>query len=125
MILICNEEAKRRLHEDFYFIGLTEEPMATANLFLTMHAEDGARRNIFSVDNLTDPPFVFSSQRQNKHHDTMNHQNLIKILNDFGWRDEKDEELYAEAARIFYWNCQLNGIKTKFKTTEELMAFEH
>jgi hypothetical protein len=118
-------EAKRRVREDLYFFGLTEEPEASANLFLAMHSEDGAKPYRKRLEELVDPPFSFSSTRANSKHSKESHASLLEQLASTGWKDELDEIIYAQASRIFYRRCKEHEIATKFKSIEELMSHLH
>lgn len=100
-------EAKRRINEDLYFFGLTEEPLASANLFLAMHHDQGANPNRTNVfDKSFNPPFNFRTGRVNSKHSHNNHEKLLSELNEAGWSDRFDEELYKEASRVFYDRCR-------------------
>lgn len=91
-------EAKRRLREEFLFVGLTEEPQATLHLF---HAIFGGM-NVGINDKI----------RRNTGHTVEVHDQLVEILRQHHWSDTPDEEVYREAARIFYARCEKYGIAT-------------
>lgn len=104
-------EAKRRLREDLYFFGLTEESVASANLFLAMHHKDGEnplRTNIH--DKSFGLPFNFRSNRLISNHNAKSHHKLVHDLTTAGWTDPFDEALYMEASMIFYERCRLYNI---------------
>ena len=93
-------EAKRRLREEFLFIGLTEEPHATLHLFHT----------IFGGMNVG----INSQIRRNTQHTVEKHDQLVEVLQQHNWSDGADEEVYHEAARIFYTQCKKYGIATVY-----------
>jgi hypothetical protein len=113
------DEAKRRLH-DLYFFGLTEESEASANLFLAMHFQDGGLPYRRSLEELSYPPFKFTTTRKNRKHSKDAHADLTRQLNESGWKDVHDEILFAEATKIFYERCQLYSIKTLFNSPDSL-----
>jgi hypothetical protein len=119
------QEAIRRLHEDTYFFGLTEEPEASVNLFLAMHSEDGTKPYRKTMTDMVDPPFKFTRKRMNDGHNYQTHQQLVYQLDSNGWKDEYDEVLYQEASEAFYRRCQQYKIPTRFASIDELMAYPH
>lgn len=116
--------AKQILRKLFFF-GLTEEPIASVNLFLAMYGKDGARPNITNIGHFIDPPFVFTSTRSNVKHSRDAHAELLRNLTGSGWKDSFDEELYAEATKIFYNRCKRHGIETVFQSIDQLMNHLH
>lgn len=118
-------EAVERVRNDFYFIGLTEESEASANLFLAMHEADGGLPVRKTLSDLTDPPFRFTHFRRNRRHSADNHVNYEQQMLSHGWKDEFDEAVYDAAARLFYGRCKQYNISTKHKTIEDLYAHPH
>jgi hypothetical protein len=121
-------EAKRRIaSEDFLFFGLTEEPEASANLFLALHLPTPPPQPPLNVSVFPSPqrPFSFSSVRANKLHTEATHQALGDALGKEGWTDRFDQELYREAAAIFYRRCAENSVSTVHSSFEDLLAHPH
>lgn len=97
-------EAKRRVENDMYFVGLSEEPEASASLFLAEHSDvtnpNFVGNGPWNVSSLL-PYFEFTHLRRSS-----NPQPQLKSeLEAIGWRDPFDEALYAFAADIFYSKC--------------------
>jgi hypothetical protein len=99
------KKAVERL-QDLYFFGITEEPLASANLFLAMRHMDSERPDIRNIKQLVDPPFIFTHTRKNIKHSSEMHMQLLNNLYTNKWRDEFDDELYRQAKRIFYDRCK-------------------
>jgi hypothetical protein len=119
------QEAVIRVKNNFYFIGLTEESEASANLFLAMHGTEGGLPLRKSLADLTDPPFRFTHYRRNKRHSTDSHVSYEQQMIRHGWKDEFDEAVYETAAKLFYFRCQQYNISTKHKSIKELYAHPH
>jgi hypothetical protein len=95
--------AIKRLHEEFIFIGLTEEALATEKLFLAM----------FQMSLPAGYEFPQKLKyRKNSLHTKSSHAFLSKNLTDSNWTDFYDEALYHEAQKIFYNRCKLFNIST-------------
>jgi hypothetical protein len=96
-------EARRRLEEDFVFIGLTEEPRATQDLFL-------ATFNIRLMEPLPVIPNIrsfYGESNSKKRHIELKDQ-LIRG----NWSDPFDQRLYEFARSKFYSRCQRYGVWT-------------
>lgn len=91
-------EAFRRLHADVAFFGLTEEPLATLELFHAM----------FGGYSLIKIPAI----RQNSRYTNEYKGLLLQTLESFSWRDYWDDALYNEARRVFYQRCRVYNIST-------------
>eukprot|EP00602_Paraphysomonas_sp_CaronLab_P010339 CAMPEP_0185023208 /NCGR_PEP_ID=MMETSP1103-20130426/5899_1 /TAXON_ID=36769 /ORGANISM="Paraphysomonas bandaiensis, Strain Caron Lab Isolate" /LENGTH=122 /DNA_ID=CAMNT_0027555685 /DNA_START=378 /DNA_END=742 /DNA_ORIENTATION=- len=94
------EEVKRRIANDFAFIGLTEESKATYELFQAM----------FGVQHLPSPLPYAMMYRKNSASSIELVGNLTRQLRNLGWTDPFDESLYEEAQRIFYSRCVLYNV---------------
>lgn len=93
------ELAKKRLHEGFQFVGLTEEFDLSVCLF---HAMFGGHCQDFEFDN------VRTANDDKK--DRKSHTNTYDTAELEGFVDHSDRELYEEAKNIFYSNLQSYGI---------------
>lgn len=118
-------EAIIRVQKDFYFIGLTEESDASANLFLAMHGAEGGLPLRKTLSELTDPPFRFTHYRRSRHHSANNHIKYEQQMIAHGWKDEFDEAVFRTAANMFYDRCKQYNIVTKHKSIEDLYAHPH
>jgi hypothetical protein len=95
------EEAKRRLRDDFLFVGLTEEPSASADLFVAMFG-----RGSLPLD------FTQTKTRVNGRHSSSAHKKHQCELTRNGWYDEADVSLYEQAQVLFYARCRQYGVKS-------------
>jgi hypothetical protein len=102
------KEAKRRIRYDFAFIGLTEESVATAQLFEEMH---GHWRPL--IEQNMSMPYELK-HRKNKQTTSHKYTILRELLLKSTWVDFFDDELYKEAQRIFYERCNHFFIPTLF-----------
>lgn len=100
-------EAKRRIKNDFKFIGITEESRATAELFYKMFGKIGNQV----------PPHDFQNRmyRQNTQHTVEKNSELLHILRSHNWHDDADTELYRHARSIFYSRCQQYNVSVNHK----------
>ena len=96
-------EARRRLTKDFIFIGLTEEPRATQDLFL-------ATFNIRLMEPIPVIPNIrsFYGESNNK----KKHAELRRQLMRSNWSDPFDDMLYEFARGLFYSRCKRYGVWT-------------
>lgn len=105
-------EAKTRIQFDFAFVGITEEPEATYNLFLAMfglgHVADHPK---------LDPPHKMN-YRKNAHHDEWAQKHYTGNLKKHSWEDQPDEYVYSVAKSLFYKRCQQYGIITKYSLAD-------
>lgn len=107
------DQAKLRLNTDFAFIGLTEESQATFELFLKMFGGgDGAHYggHVAGVPRPYEWRVRYNSSLS--HDQRESHQNALRKAK---WRDPLEEELYAEAQRIFYERCKVHGVYTRLR----------
>ena len=105
------DQAKRRLNTDFAFIGLLEESRATFELFLKMF---GGGNSAHYGGRVAGAPKPY--EWRVRHNSSLSHdirESLKQTLQNAKWRDPLEEELYAEAQRIFYARCKAHGIKTR------------
>lgn len=100
-------EAKRRVRHDFVFVGLTEEPRATHDLFIAMFGG----RSFGGTHEEAPPPYLLTLRRNLTVDNMTLKRRSMRTLAPL-WRDELDEELYAEVADIFYSRCRQYGIST-------------
>lgn len=96
------DEAKRRVREDFLFVGLTEEADATEKLFLAM----------FNGNMKLEQSFATVFHRKNKKTTQEDQLKLEYNLTSTGWKDNFDGGLYDEVKRIFYHRCQQYNVVT-------------
>ena len=91
------EKAKKRMREDFAFVGLTEYPIETEKLFRAMYG---------GVELIHLQPQKIK-YRENKKHTSLSHAELYTNLTSYNWKDPIDEEFYEEAKKIFFERCKL------------------
>ena len=136
-------EAKRRIHSDFYFIGLTEESEASARLFLAMYPinynhfiqnnhnmnqnshQNNNENNMEKSNNIVNNDILVSTlklaPRMNiRHNNSMNDQ-YLSVLKVHNWKDYPDEEIYKETVVVFYERCKYYYIQTQY-TAEQLLS---
>jgi hypothetical protein len=136
------QEALRRLRYDMFFIGLTEEAAASANLFLAMYPSQIQRQHQaqllkgidFPVDNtgaqqkdltssgivdvtrnemkLLIPDLLNLAPRKNPAHTQKVDVELKNVLTKHDWEDKFDSVVYKEGAKIFYERCMQYSIQT-------------
>lgn len=103
-------EAIRRIRQDFKFVGLTEEPNASARLYLAMYVDEViANNNTIDIDYLLN-----RSNRKNTKISNATINSLTDVLKEQKWSDRYDEQLYEAAARIFYERCAVYSIVTEY-----------
>lgn len=110
--------------DHFAFIGLTEEPEASALLFLAMY---GPR---YESDQLEQPQGsanctaralgrIYSTRyRKNSKNVQYVHDQLQEQLLSSGWVDHADDQVVNAAARVFYRRCREFNISTKHNLTQ-------
>jgi hypothetical protein len=120
------QEAIRRVRYDMKFIGLTEEPEASARLFLAMHPFPLARGSTaptavpISVNTTEMMVSVTHLHTRTNHAHTPELNVKLRLdLSTHHWVDAPDEALYREAVAVFYERCGRYGIMTK-RTREVL-----
>jgi hypothetical protein len=96
---------KKRLINDFAFIGISEDSKASAALFWAML---GSPKNHSSSAHLPQINHVRENSRHTKEID----EKLRKDLSVFLWRDQYDEETYLIAKQLFCQRCRLHNIST-------------
>lgn len=111
--------------DHFAFIGLTEEPVATYQLFVAMygdhyphnHTNYSSAKEVF---NKTKMESIYQNiyghkYRKNGHNSNEVNIKLAMQLHASGWTDDADEKLYEAAAKQFYRRCAQYQISTQFK----------
>jgi hypothetical protein len=118
-------EAKRRVTEEFAFVGmdssplltfppaliiiprthtgLTEESAASAKLFYAMYGKD--------VEEPSSKPYA-RLYRVNDNASKEARSKLIKVLHDQEWADPPEQALYQHVRKLFYKRCHEYGIAT-------------
>ena len=95
------EEAKRRIKYDFLFIGLTEFPLQTEELYRFMFPKE-------TTDIEAIKPY--RKVRQNSNHNNHSNYELRKTLEEKNFSDFYDDQLYQEALNIFKERCSAYNI---------------
>ena len=100
--------AYHRLHHEFAFVGLTEEPEATYNLF----------RSMFGEGHLLDKPHMLPphrmNYRKNEQHNDWAQKHFEGNLRKHRWVDQPDEFVYSTAKTLFYQRCKEHGVQTEY-----------
>jgi len=101
-------EAKRRISEDFEFVGLTDEPDASAVLFFVMHNRRKSDRSI--------PDYLrgLATGKSARSHGSGAFMRTHAALKGGGYSDETDEELYDHIRDLFYRRCVEYEVSTQF-----------
>ena len=94
------EQAKKTMRKDFAFVGLTEYPVETEQLYRAMFG--GEELKHFQPHKI--------KYRANKKHTSVSHHTLYANLTANNWKDPVDEEFYEEAKKLFFERCKLYKI---------------
>jgi hypothetical protein len=90
----------KKTMRDFAFVGLTEYPIETEQLYRAMFG--GEELKHFQPHKI--------KYRANKMHSSTSHETLLANLTAHKWKDEVDEQFYDEAKQVFFERCKLYRI---------------
>ena len=99
------EEAKRRINYDFLFIGLTEFPLQTEQLYRSMFPTETIEIEAFKPRRKV---------RQNFDHNRLSNHQLNSVLDKQNCSDAYDDQLYEEALKVFKERCISYNVDINF-----------